>query len=171
MDKTKIIAIISIFVIVGVVSFSFLNIYALENLELNGTKEVFRFFEMSNGDEIRICNNSPIPANFNQFNVIIFYENEVLGTYVVNAASIMPNSVLDIEGNYVTDSFAESQSTFMLFDHMLSGASVVRADPRKMAVQTQFQTTMIGIPYSVMDQYSGIEFWNMLNEDENLKCQ
>lgn len=170
MDKHKIIAIVSIVVIASVVGFSFLNIYALETLELSRTNEMFRFFEMSNDDKIRICNNSPTPTNFNQFNVIIFYENEELGTFVVDAASIMPNSVVDLEGNYITDSFSESQSIFLLFDHMLSGQGPVRVDPRKMAVETQFQTTIIGIPYSVTERFSGTEFWNMLNDENNLKC-
>lgn len=48
MDKHKIIAIVSIVVIASVVGFSFLNIYALETLELSRTNEMFRFFEMSN---------------------------------------------------------------------------------------------------------------------------
>ena len=170
MNKHKIIVIVSICVIVGVVGFSFSNIYALESLELSASNEMFRFFEMSNNDKIRLCNNSPFPANFNQFSVIIFYENEVLGTFVVNDSSIMPNSILDINGKYITDSFSESQSIFLLFDHMLSGQAPVRTDPRKMVVETQFLTTIIGIPFSVTEQYTSPEFWNMLNDENNLNC-
>lgn len=84
MEKQKIITIVAILVISSVVGFSFLNIYTLEKLELSGIDDVFRFYETSTGGKFRMCNNFPIPASFNQFNVIIFYENKVLGTLVID---------------------------------------------------------------------------------------
>jgi len=170
LDKQKILVIVSSFVICGVLAFSFLKIYALGEIELRGIENNFRFFEMSNNGKIMMCNNSSIPVNFNQFNLIIFYEGDVLGTYKINSNSIMPNSALVIEGNYITDSFSESQSTFMLFDHMFSGGSPVRADPRKMVIGTEFQTTIIGIPYSVTEKYSSLDFWNILNDENKSNC-
>ncbi len=171
MERQKIITIVSILVIIGAVSFSFLNIYALEKLELSGIDNNFRFFVMSTDDKIKICNNSFLPANFNQFNIIIFYENKVLGTFMVNSASIMPYSVLEVDGKYKSDSYAQSQALFMTFDHMFMGSSpTVRIDPQKLAVVTEFKTTIIGIPYSITEQFTGFEFWNMLNDENNLKC-
>ena len=171
MERQKTIMIILILVISGTVIFSFLNIYALEKLDLSGIDDNFRFFEMSTDDKIKICNNSPLPANFNQFNIIIFYENKVLGTFMVNSASIMPYSVLEVGGKYKSDSYAQSQALFMTFDHMFMGSSpTVRIDYQKLAVVTEFQTTIIGIPYLVTKQQTALEFWDMLNDENNLTC-
>lgn len=170
LEKQKIIAITSIFIIVIIVSFSLLNIYALGNLKLSGIDNKFRLFEMSTDDKIRICNNSPIPAFFNQFVVLIYFEDEPLGTFIVDSATIMPNSGLDLEGNYISNSVAQSQSLFMHFDHMFSSDNTIRIDPRKMIIGTEFQTSIIGIPYSVSEQYTSFDFWNMLNSENNLKC-
>lgn len=170
MEKQKIITIVAILVISGVVGFSFLNIYTLEKLDLSGIDDVFRFYETSTGGKFRVCNNSLIPASFNQFNVVVFYEDKVLGTLVVDGSSIMSNSILDVYGNYISDSYAQSQTLFMHFDHMFSNDSTIRIDPRKLAVETEFQTTIVGFPYSVTEQYSGMEFWHMLNDKNNPKC-
>lgn len=125
---------------------------------------------MSTDNKIRICNNSPIPASFNQFVVLVYFENELLGSFIVDSASIMPNSVIDAGGNYVSDSMAQSQSLFMHFDHMFSSDNTIRIDPRKMNIGTEFQTTIIGIPYSVSEQYTSIDFWNMLNDANSKEC-
>lgn len=170
MDKQKFLAIVSSSVICGVLAFSFLNILALGAIDISGIGNNFRFFEMSNGEGLMFCNNLLIPVTFNQFNLIVFYENDVLGTYKINSNSIMPNSFLILKGNYITDSFSESQSTFMLFDHMFSGGSPIRVDPRKMVIGTEFQTTIIGIPYSVTTKYSSLDFWNILNDENNSNC-
>lgn len=172
MEKQKIIVFASIIVIVGVVSYSLLNVYALTQLELGGIDNLFRFFEMStvNG-KINICNNSFIPANFNQFSVLIYFERELLGSFVVNSANVMPGSILEAKGEYTSESMAQSQNLFMHFDHLFSNSdNTVRIDPRKMDVVTQFQTTVVGVPYSISERYTSFDFWNMLNDENNLTC-
>ena len=120
---------------------------------------------------INICNNSLIPANFNELEILIYFEKKHLGTYVVNSANIMPNSVFEINGEYSSDSVAYSQTLFMHFDHLFSGSDdTIRIDPRKMDVVTQFQTTIVGIPYVVSEQYNAFDFWNMVNDDKNRTC-
>lgn len=59
----------------------------------------------------------------------------------------------------------------MTFDHMFMGSSpTVRIDYQKLAVVTEFQTAIIGIPYSVTKQQTALEFWNILNDENNLTC-
>ena len=151
MEKHKIVGFISMIIIVGVFGYSLLNIFTLEQLELGGEDNLFRFFEMSSANaKINICNNSFFPVNFDQFNIEIYYEKEFLGIFVVNSASISPNSVYEAYGEYTSSSMAQSQTLFMHFDHLFSQSdTTVRIDPRKMDVVTQFQTTIVGIPYSV----------------------
>lgn len=172
MEKQKIIGFVALVIIIGVVGYSLLNVYALEQLEISGIDNLFRFFSFNTVDgKIKICNNSLIPANFNELDIIIYFEKDLLGTYVINSANIMPNSVFKANGEYISDSMAHSQTLFMHFDHLFSGSdNTVRIDPRKMDVVTQFQTTIIGIPYVVSDQYTAFEFWNMLNNEENQTC-
>lgn len=172
MEKHKIISVIAIIVIIGTVGSSFLNVYALEQLEFGGIDDLFRFFSFYTTDNtINICNNTLIPVNFNQLNVEIYFEKELLGTYVIDSTTIMPNSIIVANGEYVSDSLEYSQTLFMHFDHLFSGSDdTIRIDPRKMDVMTQFQTTVIGIPYVVSEQYNAFDFWNMLNDKENLAC-
>lgn len=172
MEKQKIIGIVAIIIIIGTVGYSLLNVYALEQLEFGGIDNLFRFFSFNTVDStMNICNNSLLPANFNELNIMIYFEKKLLGTYVVNSASLMPNSVIQANGEYASDSMAYSQTLFMHFDHLFSGSdNTVRIDPRKMDVVTQFQTTIIGIPYTVSEQYTAFDFWNMLNDKENLTC-
>lgn len=172
MEKQKIIVLTSIIIIISTAGYSLVNVYTLENLELKGVDNLFRFFVMSTADnKIIICNPTFIPGNFNQFEVQIYFEKKLLGTYVINSASIMSNSSFEINGEYISDSMAQSQSLFMIFDHLFSGSDdTVRIDPRKMDVVTQFQTTIIGIPYQVTEQYTAQDFWNMLNDEQNTTC-
>ncbi|NNM02255.1 MAG: hypothetical protein HKP26_01630 [Nitrosopumilus sp.] len=172
MERHKIIGIFAIIVIIGTVGSSFLNVYALEQLEFGGIDDLFRFFSFYTVDDtINICNNSLIPANFNKLNMEIYFEKELLGTYVIDSASIMPNSIFEADGTYSSESLEYSQTLFMHFDHLFSGSDdTIRIDPRKMDVMTQFQTTVIGIPYVVSEQYNAFDFWNMLNDKENLAC-
>ena len=172
MEKQKVIVLISIIIIISTVSYSLVNVYALEQLELRGVENLFRFFEMSTANnKIIICNPSFFPGNFNQLDVQIYFEKKLLGTYVINSDSIMPNSSFETNGKYISDSMAQSQSLFMHFDHLFSGSDdTVRIDPRKMDVVTQFQTTIIGIPYLVSERYTAFDFWNMLNDENSLMC-
>ncbi|QLH06336.1 hypothetical protein [Nitrosopumilus ureiphilus] len=172
MEKQKIISFIAIIIIIGTVGYSLLNVYALEQLEWGGRDNLFRFFSFYTVDDtINICNNSLIPASFNELDILIYFEKKLLGTYVIDSASIMPNSIFEVNGEYSSESLEYSQTLFMHFDHLFSGSdNTVRIDPRKMDVITQYQTTIIGIPYSVSEQYTAFDFWNMLNDEENLMC-
>ncbi|KER05444.1 hypothetical protein AAA799E16_01914 [Marine Group I thaumarchaeote SCGC AAA799-E16] len=170
MEKQKIISITSIIIIIAIVCFSSVNIYALGNLEIKGIDNSFRLFEMSTDDTIKICNNSPVPVFFHQFNFVIFFDGEPLGVFVINPENIMPYSKLEADGKYISDSMAQSQSIFMHFDHMFSSDGTIRIDPNKMSIITQFHTNIIGIPYVVSEKYNSVDFWNMLNEQSNSDC-
>jgi len=172
MNKQNTVGIIAILIIIGTVGYSLLNVYALDQLELGGRDNLFRFFSFNTIDgKINVCNNSFFPANFNELDIAIYFEEKLLGTYIINSASISPYSVLESNGKYVSDSVEYSQALFMHFDHLFSESdTTIRIDPRKMNVVTHFQTTIIGIPYSVSEQYTAFDFWNMLNDGENTKC-
>ncbi len=170
MEKQKIISVIAIIIIIGTVGYSLLNVYALEQLEWSGNDNLFRFFSLYTvEDTINICNNSLIPVSFNKLDILIYFEKELLGTYVIDSTSIMPNSVFKVNGKYSSESSEYSQTLFMHFDHLFSGSdNTIRIDPRKMDVVTQYQTTIIGIPYVISDEYTAFNFWNMLNDEKTV---
>jgi len=172
MNKHSVIVIISIIVILGVVGNSIWNIYAVQQLQLSGNDGIFRYYEtMVNKDKIVACNPSPLPASFNQFYITIFFEGKEKGVFNIQGNSIPPNSSNILDANFSSDSFSEIQYYFLHFDGMFSGSAPIRIDLSKLTIKTEFQTPILGIiPFSVTNQYTGLNFWNMLNDDKNSKC-
>lgn len=172
MEKEKLIVLVSMVIIISLVGYSLLNVYAIGQLKLSGIDNLFRFFSMSTeNNKIKICNTFFFPANFNELDVNIYFEKNLLGTYTINSAIVLPNSDLETSGKYTSESLSQSQSLFMHFDHLFSNSdNTVRIDPRKMDVVTQFQTTIIGVPFSITQQYTAFDFWNMLNDETNTTC-
>jgi len=171
MNKHSVIVIISSMIIIGVVGNSIWNIYAVEQLQLSVNDETFRFYQaMTNEDKFVVCNPLSFPVSFNQFYITVFFEGNVQGVFSINGDTILPKSSKVLEGEFSTEEYSETQYLFMHFDHTFEG-NPIRIDPKKMNVGTEFQTPILGvIPYSVTNQYTSMNFWNMLNEEENSKC-
>lgn len=171
MNKHSIIVIISSLVIIGVVGNSIWNIYAVEQLQLSGDNGIFRYYEtMVNEDKIVICNPLSFPISFNQFYINVFYESKTKGVFNIEGTTIQPKSSKVLDANFLSEDFSEIQYLFINYDFMFNGGPI-RNDPKKLAVEIEFQTPILGIiPFSVTQKYAGLDFWNMLNEDKNLKC-
>jgi hypothetical protein len=171
MNKHSVIVIISILVIVAVAGNSIWNIYAVEQLQLSVNDESFRFYQvMVDEDKFVVCNPFPFPVSFNQFYITVFFEGDVQGTFSIDRITIPPKSSQVLAGTFFTEDYSETQYLFMHFDHTFEG-NPIRIDPAKMTVQTEFQTPILGIiPFSVTNQYSSMNFWNMLNDEESSKC-
>jgi len=171
MDKHSAIVIISIIVMIGVIGSSIWNIYAIEQLQLSVNDESFRFYQaMVDEDKFVVCNPFFLPVSFKQFYVTVIFEGNVQGTYSIDGTIISPKSSQILDATFTTEDYSETQYLFMLFDHTFEG-NPIRVDPAKMTVQTEFQTPILGIiPFSVTSQYSSMNFWNMLNDEESSKC-
>jgi len=82
-----------------------------------------------------------------------------------------PNSETEIQGKFTSETFEEAQYLSLHFDGMYNNVIPTRIDQEKMNVVTEVQTKIIGlIPYSVTNQYPGLEFWKMMessNKDHN----
>ncbi|KER05449.1 hypothetical protein AAA799E16_01908 [Marine Group I thaumarchaeote SCGC AAA799-E16] len=172
MNKHSLIVIISSIVIIGVVGNSVWNIYAVEQLQLSGKDGIFRYYEgMVGQDKIITCNPLFLTTSFNQLYITVFFEGKVKGIFSIDGTSIPPKSSQILDAEFSSESFAEIQYYFLHFDGMFSGTAPIRIDAKKLAIETEFQTPILGIiPFSVTNQYTGIDFWNMLNEDKNSKC-
>lgn len=172
MERHTVIAIIAISAIILSVGSSFWNVYASNNLQMRGMDGTFSFYELTTNKMIQVCNTLPIMASFEKFSIYIFFDGELKGTYSVDDTTVMPNSIMNFAGKYASESFAESQYIAFHFDGMFGETTPIRIDPRKLNVMTEFQTPILGfIPYSTVNQYSGLEFWNLMNEkNEKFGC-
>lgn len=172
MNKHTVIVIVASVVIFGTLGISIWNIFAVQQLQLHGNNGLFRFYEfITNEDKLRICNPLPFFTSFNQLKVLILFENNPKGTFSIDGTTIPPHDSVVEDGKFTSDTYSEAQYLAMHFDTMFEGSSPIRIDPRKLTIDTEYQIMIIGIlPYTVTQHYSGIGFYNMLNEENSTTC-
>jgi len=167
-----VIVIIASVVIISTFAYSGWNIYAVEQLQFSiADKEKFTYFDMINDAKVAVCNPLPFFVNFNEFNIVMIFEGNEKGTLTVQGITLPPLSSLELEGKFSSETFEESQYLAMSFDGIFGGALPLAIDPTKLTIATKTETPIIGIiPYFVTNQYSGFDFYNMMNEKTNSIC-
>ncbi len=173
MNKHTIIVIIASFVIAGPFVFAAWNIYAVQQVQFVGTEEKkFSYFDMINYGEINVCNPNPFYVVFDKMDIIMIFEQRDRGLLSIQGTTLPPSSVTTLEGKFTSEAFQEVQYLSMHFDVMFSGSAPIRIDPSKFAIVTETHTPIMGIiPYSIIQQYSGLGFWNMMNDkDGQFSC-
>ncbi len=173
MNKHTAIVIIASFIIAGPFVFAAWNIYAVQQIQFVGTEEKkFNYFDMINDGEINVCNPNPFYVVFDKMDIIMIFEQKDKGLLSIQGTTLPPSSVTTLEGKFTSETFQEVQYLSMHFDVMFGGSAPIRIDPSKFAIATETHTPIMGIiPYSVTQQYSGLDFWNMLNDkDEQFSC-
>jgi hypothetical protein len=99
------------------------------------------------------------------------FEGRDIGELNFPGALVSPNSEITREGKFTTEVFEEVQYLSMHFDGMFLDAIPQRIDPAKMVINTEVQVQIIGIiPFSVSNQYSALEFWKMMNSNDEYSC-
>ena len=174
MNKHTIIVIVASIVIAAPFAYSAWNIFTLDNLELRSSQYgQFSFFEISNGRAIEVCNPFPFYVSFDRLDITMFYQEDNEGTYSLPSSTIAPSALSAIEGSFRSESYSESQYTFLHMDSQFGGTVPIRLDPNQMFVITEIQTSILGlIPYSITNQYSAFDFRNMMNEeDRKISCE
>lgn len=168
MNKHTIIVIVASIIIVAPFAYSGWNILSLNNLELRSSQhDRFSFFEISNGRPIEVCNPSPFYVSFDRLTITMFYEDDDEGTYTITSQTLPASSLSILEGNFRSESYAESQYTFLHMDGQFAGTAPIRLDPNQMFVVTNIQTSILGfIPYSITQQHYAFDFYNIMNEKE-----
>jgi len=173
MNKHTAIVIISSFIIAGPFVFAAWNIYAVQQIQFVGTEEKkINYFDMINDGEINLCNPNPFYVVFDKMDIIMIFEQKDKGRFSIQGTTLPPSSVTTLEGIFRSETFQEVQYLSMQFDVMFSGSAPIRIDPSKFAIFTETYTPIIGIiPYSITQQYSGLDFWNMINnKDGQFSC-
>ncbi len=166
MNKHTAIVIIASFIIAGPFVFAAWNIYGIQQIQFVGTQEKkFNYFDMINDGEINVCNPNPFYVVFDKMDILMIFEQRDKGRFSIQGTTLPPSSVTTLEGKFRSDTFQESQYLSLHFDGMFSGSAPIRIDPSKFAIATETHTSIIGIiPYSITQQYSGFDFWNMMND-------
>ncbi len=173
MNKHTAIVIIASFIIAGPFVFAAWNIYAVQQIQFVGTEEKkFNYFDMINDGEINVCNPNPFYVVFDKMDIIMIFEQKDKGLLSIQGTTLPPLSVTTLEGKFTSETFQEVQYLSMHFDGMFSGSAPIRIDPSKFAIATEARTPIIGIiPFSVTQQYAGLDFWNMMNDkDGQFSC-
>ncbi len=173
MNKHTAIVIIASFVIATPFVFAAMNIYAAEQVQFAGIEqERFNYFDMINYGEIKVCNPSPFYVVFNKINIIMIFDQKDKGILSIQGTTLPPLSITTLEGKFTSETFEEVQYLSMHFDGMFGGALPIRIDPNRFDIVIEISTPILGmIPYSITQQYSGLDFWNMMNDkDGQFSC-
>jgi len=173
MDKHTVIVIISSIVIAGPFVFAGWNIYAAEQVQFAGIEqERFNYFDMIYDTEIKVCNPNPFYVVVDKINIKMIFDQRDKGVLSIQKTTLSPLSTTTLEGKFSSETFEEAQYLAMHFDGMFSGTAPLRIDPNRFDIVIEISTPIIGmIPYSITQQYSGLDFWNMMNDkDGQFSC-
>ena len=164
MNKHSAIVILASIVIVASIGYSMFNVTTLDKLQFKwNERSSFDYLTMLNGGVVEVCNTSLIPLKFNGLNFVTFYEDQEVGRFFVEGSTIQPNSKSELKGKGEMTSLA-GQMVSMYMDSEYLGGDFARIDSSSMVVFTVVDTTVLGvIPYSVTNQYSGEEFFHIMN--------
>lgn len=166
MNKHTIIVITASVVIAATFVFSAFNIYAAEQIQFVGNeKEGFSYFNMINSEQLSVCNSLPFYVTLSKINMIMVFDKKEIGIYRIQDVVLSPFTISNIKGNFKSENFDEAQYYAFHFDGEFSESIPIRTDSMKFSIISEIDTPIIGIiPYTVNKQYSGQEFWNMMNE-------
>lgn len=172
MNKHTIIVIVASVVIAIAIGWALWNVAASGQIQIQSSnQESFSYFALINGNEISICNPSPFYTSFNNLRISMIYEGENVGELNFPGGTLGANSEITREGKFTTDNFEQVQYLSMHFDGMFMDAIERRIDPRKLIIDTEIQTLILGfIPYSVTNQYLALDFWQSMNDNKSYSC-
>lgn len=169
MNKHVVIVIIASIIIASPIVFSGWNIFAAEQLQFSRAEERFNYFDIINDGKISVCNPLPFYLNFNRINIVMIFDEKSKGSFGIPGTTLPPVSSSVLEGVFKSQTFEEAQYLSLHFDGMFGSSAPVRIDPSRFFIITEIQTPIIGvIPYSVTKQYSGLDFWNIMNEKNDV---
>lgn len=163
-NKNTIVAMISIAVIAGSLTYSSLGAVSASGLEFRWNKAgSFDLVALLANGNLAVCNDSTLPANFDKYSVSITYDGNNIGTFVADGGVLAPHTIGTIHGNLESADKSVSQYFFYHLDSEMGGMDA-RISPEKMSVQSTIDAKILGIiPYDVSRAYSGEDFFNMMN--------
>ena len=173
MNKHSIIVIIASIVIVVTLGFTVLSFFAINQLQFKtADKDGFSYFDLIHDKKISLCNPTPFYAKINEIKIELFYQEKNKGMLSFQGVVLEPTSDSIFEGKFSSETFEEMQYLSMHYDGMFSGSTPIRIDPTELVIVYEINSSIIGFfPVSVVNQYSGLEFWEIMNrKDVEYSC-
>ena len=166
MNKHTIVVIVASIIIIGSIGFSGWNIFASEQIQMKAIKEgYFSYFDLINNEQVLFCNPSSLPANFKEIRVSMNYVDENIGVLHFSDVSLNSNSEIKKQGKFYTDDSKQIQYLALHFDGMYNGVIPTRIDSNSIMIVTEIDSTVLGfIPFTTVNQYPGLEFWSLMND-------
>jgi len=165
MNKHTIVVIVASIIIIGSIGFSGWNIFASEQIQMKAIKEgYFSYFDLINNEQVLFCNPSSLPANFKEIRVSMNYVDENIGVIYFSDVSLDSNSEIKKQGKFYADDSKQIQYLALHFDGMYNGVIPTRIDSNNITIVTEIDSTVLGfIPFTTVNQYPGLEFWSLMN--------
>jgi len=165
MNKHTIVVIVASTIIIGSIGFSGWNIFASEQIQMKAIKEgYFSYFDLINNEQVLFCNPSSLPTNFKEIRVSMNYVDENIGVIHFSDVSLDSNSEIKKQGKFYADDSKQIQYLALHFDGMYNGVIPTRIDSNSITIVTEIDSTVLGfIPFTTVNQYPGLEFWSLMN--------
>ncbi|MGI0010786.1 MAG: hypothetical protein ACREAE_05250 [Nitrosopumilaceae archaeon] len=127
---------------------------------------------MTGDNQLEACSTLYFPVTFKKYDIEFIYQSNKLGTYSAVGTTLAPLSSSILNGKFTSGDFGEALVYLMYLDTEMSGNDIARIDARQLQVFTRLDTSFLGvIPFSVTNEYSGLDFVKMMNqEDGNFGC-
>jgi LEA14-like dessication related protein len=173
MNRHTLIVIICSIVIVATVAYSASNLLFVDSLQFRWAgMDDFSLFSLVYGGTFEVCNPTNFPISFQRYSIQVINDKELIGTFVLEGDFIPPQSSRILIGSFDTDSKTIAGVTSLLMDTELKGTQVMRLDAKKVYVQTNTETMILGfIPISTSTQFSGYGFFDEMNKNsEEFEC-
>ena len=165
MNKHAIIVIIASIVIVITIGFTVLSSMSINQLQFKASEvDGFSYFKLIHDREISLCNPTPFYTSIDEIKIGLSYQGINKGVLSLQNIILEPSSDSIIQGRFNSEKFEEVQYLAMHYDGMFSGSTPIRIDPTELILVFEINSNVIGfIPVSVVHQYSGLEFWEIMN--------
>ena len=147
-----------------------MSIYVAQNVEYRWNDQTsFSFFELANDGDIELCNATPFWGSIDNFEIVILYSDDVIGTFATESVTLGPNTSKVLYGDFRSSTFTTTLHNLMSIDFVLDGGSF-RVDPNEFTIIEKIDTIFIGvIPYSTITQFDVIDFDQRMRQ-ESLSC-
>ncbi|MDX1371589.1 MAG: hypothetical protein R3321_03925 [Nitrososphaeraceae archaeon] len=172
MNRYTAISLSAIIIIIVVIAYSASSIFAANQIQFKSVdEEKFRFFDLVNKGKIDLCNPGPTFANFNEITLELIHDGKSIGKFSSQKIGLPPFSASQVQGKFTSERFEETQYLALHYDGMFSGSTPVRIDPTQLQVVSKITSNFLGvIPITISQDYSGLEFWEIMNNNEEYSC-
>ncbi|MHB8602132.1 MAG: hypothetical protein ACYC6W_09030 [Nitrosotalea sp.] len=145
---------VGIIIAIIIVAYVGLDVYAVNNLQFrphHGQQVAISDTELS--IQTDACNPSYFPATFTKYEIVAFYNSDIIEKATVGGSTLSPKSAATLNGIFAINKDAVTKI----------GQQNATFDPTKATITTTVNAPILGfIPYAVDKKYPAIEFQNMI---------